>query len=474
MTQEKLSIYFSEKFGQRVPRQTIADILADECRLLGDLNIDSNAKRITKGRFHLIEECLILWLADVRSHGVNVNDDLLKEQAKLFGARLGFGLEFKYSNYKQVVSCELIKLTEIVAKYSPSDVYNFDETALFYRLQPNRTLASQAVNGIKSSKERLSVGVCSNADGSDKCRLVVIGKFVKPRCFGNFDPNNHVNYFANQKAWMTSGIFTQWLEKFNNKMKNSKRQVLLLIDNAASHKILQKFSNVSIHFLPPSNTSVLQPMDAGIIRSFKINYKNLLVKSFIKSIELENKVILPNVKDAILMMKLAWYNVSSETISNCFSHCNFMSKKKSFQLNFNEKDPKWIELKSNIDKFNISQALQDPVELLHVEDYVASDDNQSTGEKLEVEDIIELVKPGVTVSDNEQVLTELDVNDKEPVKVTKEEVLISFKNLKIFFDDSCMTEDKDLECLNYISDRIDFFIDKNKKQSNIFDYFKKN
>ena len=85
-----------------------------------------------------------------------------------------------------------------------------------------------------------------------------------------------------------------------------------------------------------------------------------------------------------------------------------------------------------------------------------------------------LVRPGVSVSDKEPVLVELDVNDKEPVKVTKE-VLISFKNFKTFFDASCLTEDKDLECLNYISDRIDFFsLIKIKKQSNIFDHFKMN
>ncbi|CAF1108871.1 unnamed protein product [Brachionus calyciflorus] len=94
----------------------------------------------------------------------------------------------------------------------------------------------------------------------------------------------------------------------------------------------------------------------------------------------------------------------------------------------NEYDPKWIEIKVNIDKLNISKALQEPVEFLPVEDYVAR----------------------MTVSDKGSVLFELDANDKEPVKVTKEKDLNVLKNLKIFFDDQCLTYAKDLECLNNI------------------------
>ena len=38
-------------------------------------------------------------------------------------------------------------------------------------------------HGGKNSKERLTVLLCYNADGSEKLTSIVIGKFKKPRCF---------------------------------------------------------------------------------------------------------------------------------------------------------------------------------------------------------------------------------------------------------------------------------------------------
>ena len=57
----------------------------------------------------------------------------------------------------------------------------------------------------------------------------------------------------------------------------SGRKVLLLLDNATSHVNLELL-NVHIHFLPPNITSLLEPMDAGIIRNFKLKYKALFVQ----------------------------------------------------------------------------------------------------------------------------------------------------------------------------------------------------
>lgn len=148
--------------------------------------------------------------------------------------------------------------------------------ALFYRLPPNKTLSNKKqVNGVKNSKERISVGVASNASGTDKCKLVVIGKPKKPRCFGNWNPQRVVHYFNNTKAWMTREIFTIWLERFNHQMHLEKRRVLLLLDNASGHGCIneEKYPNIQIEFLRPNATSHLQPMDAGIIRNLKLFYK---------------------------------------------------------------------------------------------------------------------------------------------------------------------------------------------------------
>ena len=51
-----------------------------------------------------------------------------------------------------------------------------DETGLFFRLEPNKTLATGPVSGTKKCKQRISVALCANADGSDKLKPLVIGK----------------------------------------------------------------------------------------------------------------------------------------------------------------------------------------------------------------------------------------------------------------------------------------------------------
>ena len=70
-------------------------------------------------------------------------------------------------------------------------------------------------------------------------------------------------------------------------MKSQRRKILLLTDNAPSHKIPEdegshsqmhgfnciSMENVLILFLPPNTTSHVQPLDAGIIRSFKAGYR---------------------------------------------------------------------------------------------------------------------------------------------------------------------------------------------------------
>jgi hypothetical protein len=95
-------------------------------------------------------------------------------------------------------------LRDELMKYEPKDVFNLDETGLFWKLLPNKTMAfkGERCTAGKKSKERLTAVVGANMDGSEKLPLLVIGKSAKPRCFKNAEIP--VDYTANSKAWMTS------------------------------------------------------------------------------------------------------------------------------------------------------------------------------------------------------------------------------------------------------------------------------
>lgn len=93
-----------------------------------------------------------------------------------------------------------------------------DETGLFYRMLPDRALASHAISGRKKDKTRITVSVCVNADGSDKQQLIVIGTAKKPRCFKGINMDNLcVLYRSNASAWMTAHIFTDWILDWERK-----------------------------------------------------------------------------------------------------------------------------------------------------------------------------------------------------------------------------------------------------------------
>ena len=59
---------------------------------------------------------------------------------------------------------------------------------------------------------------------------------------------------------MTTAVFEDCLNQLNETMKK-KRRIILFVDNATSHVVSKKLSNVHVKFLPPHLTSELQPLD---------------------------------------------------------------------------------------------------------------------------------------------------------------------------------------------------------------------
>jgi hypothetical protein len=97
-------------------------------------------------------------------------------------------------------------------------------------------------------------------DGSEKEKLVFIGKFTKPRFFKNVKVL--IKYYSNKASLITKIIFEHIVKNFNEKMARQGRHVLPFSDNCSTHKLKNKFSHVKIIFLPANIfTSVLQLLD---------------------------------------------------------------------------------------------------------------------------------------------------------------------------------------------------------------------
>ncbi|UYV82992.1 hypothetical protein LAZ67_22001648 [Cordylochernes scorpioides] len=273
------------EIGKRfsLPRTTVRDILTQAEKW-------ENYTRF-KGRFHILQRRLC-------GEGPSISPAIIDEH--------------------------LTNLNSILANsgYDPANIYNADETGLFFQLIPDRTLAQKNENcrGVKRMKQRITVLLCCNSTGTDKRRLLIIGKSAKPRCFRNFSPHFYCTYTSNSKAWMTSSIFQEWLLQFNKQLVSEGRRILLLLDNATSHCVPNDgLSNIKIHFLPPNMTASLQPLDSGIIKSFKAQYRKLQLQ---KMVELADAHLPTELRldYAVRYCKMAWDSVSPDSISNCWNH----------------------------------------------------------------------------------------------------------------------------------------------------------
>ena len=185
------------------------------------------------------------------------------------------------------------------------------------------SVQGESCHGGKQSKERITVMFCANMDGSIKYKPLVIGKFQNPRCFRGVKALP-IDYDANKKAWMTTELYEKWLVSFDRKMKREKRKALLFVDNCSAHDASSlRLEAVTVRKLPPNTTSVLQPMDQGIINNFKVYYRKRIVQRLIVNIESEDPDKI-TVKDAIDMVDYAWRQVKKETIANCFRKAGFV------------------------------------------------------------------------------------------------------------------------------------------------------
>lgn len=225
-------------------------------------------------------------------------------------------------------------LKSIVEGYERKNIYNGHETGLFFRALPSKTLPmkSEQCKGGELSEERLTIFLCANAEGEFE-KPLVIGKAKKPGCFGNSDPTElPVIWRANDRAWMCGTIMEDWwLRAFNAKMKEQNRKVVLFLDNATCHPRLD-LSNVRLARLPANAQSLARPVDRGIVYSFKVHYRKMVLQSLLASMEddgsasnvdeLPNKI---NALDAVNWLTKSVNSIKPDTVKKCFAKAGFNS-----------------------------------------------------------------------------------------------------------------------------------------------------
>ena len=237
-----------------------------------------DAKRSRTSHNKDVDAALLEWFKQAQSRNVSINGPLLLAKANLlastmgdmtFKATTGFidrwktrhGITFKkvYGEEEAVSPADTetwldVTLPELLHEFPPENIFNADETGLFYKLQPDKTLAfkGQKCSGGKKAKDRLTVLVGASMMG-EKLPLIVIGKSKSPRCFKGIR-SLPLDYTANTKAWMTGDLFEDIVQKWKHIFSQLGRHILLILDNYLARPRHLSFSNITIKFLPPNTT----------------------------------------------------------------------------------------------------------------------------------------------------------------------------------------------------------------------------
>ena len=189
----------AEKYG--VGRTQVQTILKRKVELMtaSEENGSSSRKRVCyRHDRDDIDELTWQWFQRVRGLNTPVSGPMIQQQALDYAKELNKP-DFKASNgwlqrFKDrhnIGSATLSgerasvdlgsvaswkeRLPTITKDFALADIYNMDETGLFFRALPDKTLTARGADcaGGKKSKDRLTVAVCVNALGDFETPLVI-------------------------------------------------------------------------------------------------------------------------------------------------------------------------------------------------------------------------------------------------------------------------------------------------------------
>lgn len=243
------------------------------------------------------------------------------------------------------IEARMAELRTELRPYRPANIFNCDETGLFFKLLPKRTYlergeSKKLTRGTKDmkAKDRLTLLVCTNAIGTVMLRPTIIGTAETPRCFRI--RKCPLPYFNQSNAWVDSVTFRKWFfGVFIPAVRvHTSSDVALIMDNASSHgavDLKDPKGQVKIFFLPPNCTAVHQPMDCGIIAAVKVRYRYSLLAKTVEivphrdSLRSQFKGLVPgtrgvdegyppHVLDVAEEVERIWDLISQQTVVRCW------------------------------------------------------------------------------------------------------------------------------------------------------------
>jgi DDE superfamily endonuclease len=182
-------------------------------------------------------------------------------------------------------------------------IINIDELALQHCTTSSRSYCTVNLDGcgVKQSKEQITVTLGVSASG-EKFTTQVMTKSACPCALKNIPDISKafgIIYDHQAKAWQDTSSYMCLLHKYNRIAKNCCLIFYILQDNCSSHVCVAKildpsgspetlflYQNLCIICFPPNATSDCQPLNQGIIWSFKARFHHAQVNHLLSEYEI--------------------------------------------------------------------------------------------------------------------------------------------------------------------------------------------
>ena len=176
ISQANVASFFNTKYSElNIDRTAVNKIWKDREKWLAVLpNLQtSHTFRQCSVRFPELDKALQIWTSQAVAEGIPLTDMILQQKGLEFARMLGVESQLKCANgwvyrFKQrnglqkvnfsgeansapleTLPEERTRLRSLSAKYNKEDIYNADETGLFFRMEPNQTLSTGTIAGHK-------------------------------------------------------------------------------------------------------------------------------------------------------------------------------------------------------------------------------------------------------------------------------------------------------------------------------------
>jgi len=353
-----------------LPPSTVTTIMTNSVKIKHSVQQSTgvSVKHVSYSRgmiFEKMEKLLALWVDDANKKNIPLTQAAITEKAKsifchlkqthggeqIFSGSKGWFMRFKTrSNCHSVKFCGEAASADLVAaaefpkefqryveqgNYSPDQIFNVDETAVFWKRLPARTYICReecSAPGFKAAKDRVTVLLGANVSGTLKLKPMLVYRSQTPRALKGLNKNMLPVYWKyNKKAWVTQNVFTDWYTNYFSPTvlrfcedKKLQPKVLLLLDNAPGHpqnlNEIRTPLDVKVVYMLPNTTSLLQPMDQGVIATFKAYYLRNTLMEMIRVLDSSDKTIKDywlgyDILKGIKNIKSAWDEVSTKCLN---------------------------------------------------------------------------------------------------------------------------------------------------------------